>query len=44
MAAQKYKREHIVTLLRQFEARVTNNKETPQACNGAETSLQTYYR
>jgi putative transposase len=42
MAIQKYKPEQIVTLLRQIE--VNMGKTTPQACNEAGITVQTFYR
>ena len=44
MPMKKYKPEQIVTLLRQVEVGLANGKTTPQACNEAEITAQTYYR
>ena len=44
MPMKKYKREQIVTLLRQVEVELGNGKTTPQACKEAEITAQTYYR
>jgi putative transposase len=44
MPMKKYKREQIVTLLRQVEVELANGKTTPQACKEAEITAQTYYR
>jgi Transposase len=44
MAIKRYKPEQIVTLLRQIEVGMANGKPTPQACNEAEITVQTYYR
>jgi putative transposase len=44
MAITRYKPEQIVTLLRQIEVGIANGKPTPQACNEAEITVQTYYR
>lgn len=44
MPMMRYKPEQIVTLLRQIEATVANGKTTPQACEEAEITAQTYYR
>ncbi len=44
MAIQRYKPEQIVTLLRQIEVALGNGKATPQACNEAGITVQTYYR
>jgi putative transposase len=44
MPMKKYKREPIVTLLRQVEVELANGKTTPQACKEAEITPQTYYR
>jgi putative transposase len=44
MPMKKYKREQIVTLLRQVEVELANGKTTPQACKEAEITPQTYYR
>jgi putative transposase len=41
---KRYKAEQIVTLLRQIEVGIANGKPTPQGCNGAEITIQTYYR
>jgi putative transposase len=44
MPMKKYKREQIVTLLRQVEVELANGKTTPQACKEAEITPHTYYR
>jgi transposase-like protein len=44
MPMKRYKPEQIVTLLRQVEVEIANGKTTPQACNEAEITQQTYYR
>ena len=44
MAIQRYKPEQIVTLLRQIEVSIGNGKTTPQACNEAGITVQTFYR
>ena len=44
MPMKRYKAEQIVTLLRQIEVEIANGKTTPQACKGAEITIQTYYR
>src|ERR1700733_12021220 len=44
MPNKRYKAEQIVTLLRQIEVGIANGKPTPQACKGAEITIQTYYR
>ena len=44
MPMKKYKPEQIVTLLWQVEVELANGKTTPQACNEAEITAQTYYR
>ena len=44
MAIKRYKPEQIVTLLRQIEVGIANGKPTPQACNEAGITVQTYYR
>lgn len=44
MAIKRYKAEQIVTLLRQIEVRIAKGKPTPQACNEAAITVQTYYR
>ena len=44
MAIKRYKAEQIVTLLRQIEVGIGNGKTTPQACNEAAITVQTYYR
>jgi putative transposase len=43
MAIQRYKPEQIVTLLRQIEVSIGNGKTTPQACNEAGITVQTFY-
>jgi len=44
MAIQRYKPAQIVSLLRQIEVSIGNGKATPQACNEAGITVQTYYR
>jgi len=44
MPIRKYKPEQIVTLLRQVEVGIANGRTTPQACEEAEITAQTYYR
>ena len=44
MPTRNYKREQIVTILRQIEVQMANGKTTPQACKEAEIHTQTYYR
>ena len=44
MAMKRYKPEQIVNLLRQIEVEIANGKTTPQACQEAEITQQTYYR
>ena len=44
MPIRKYKLEQIVTLLRQVEVGIANGRTTPQACEEAEITAQTYYR
>jgi putative transposase len=44
MATKRFKAEQIVTLLRQIEVELANDKTTPQACKEAEITVQTYYR
>ena len=44
MPVERYKPEQIVTILRQIEVAVANEKTTPQACKEAGISTQTYYR
>jgi len=44
MPMKKYKPEQIVTLLRQVEVELANGKTTPQACQEAAITAQTYYR
>lgn len=44
MSTKRYKPEQIVTLLRQIEVEIANGKTTPQACQEAEITVQTYYR
>lgn len=44
MAKKRHTPERIVTLLRQMEVAVANGKTTPQACQEAEITEQTYYR
>jgi putative transposase len=41
---KRYKPEQIVTLLRQIEVEIANGKTTPQACQQAEITEQTFYR
>ena len=43
MPIKRYKPEQIVTLLRQIEVGIANGEPTPQACNEAEITVQTYY-
>jgi|HubBroStandDraft_2_1064218.scaffolds.fasta_scaffold00045_4 putative transposase len=43
MPTRKYKLEQIVTLLRQVEVELANGKTTPQVCEEAEITAQTYY-
>jgi len=42
--AQRYKPEQIVTMLRQIEVSIANEKTIPQACKEAAISVQTFYR
>ena len=44
MPTKRYKPEQIVTLLRQIEVEIANGKTTPQACQQAEITEQTFYR
>ena len=44
MTKRRHTPEPIVTLLRQVEVGVSNGKSTPQACNEAAMTEQTYYR
>ena len=44
MPMQRYKPEQIVTVLRQIEVAMANEKSTPQACKEAGIHTQTYYR
>jgi putative transposase len=44
MLMKNYKREQIVTLLRQSEVEITKGKTTPQACRDAQITAQTFYR
>jgi len=44
MATKRFQAEQIVTLLRQIEVELANGKTTPQACQEAEITVQTYYR
>jgi hypothetical protein len=44
MPIKRYKAEQIVSLLRQIEVEVANDKSTPQACRDAGVTEQTYYR
>ena len=44
MPTRDYKREQIVTILRQIEVQMANGKTTPQACKEAEIHTRTYYR
>jgi putative transposase len=44
MPMKRYKPEQIVNLLRQIEVEIANGKTTPQACEEAEITQQTYYR
>jgi putative transposase len=43
MAMKRYKPKEIVHLLRRTEVGIANGKTTPQACEEAEITLQTYY-
>ena len=44
MPTERYKPEQIMTLLRQVEVVIANGKLTPQACQEAGISEQTFYR
>ena len=44
MPLKRYKPEQTVTLPRQIEVETANGKTTPQACTGAEITMQTFYR
>jgi putative transposase len=44
MPMRRYEPEQIVNLLRQIEVEIANGKTTPQACQDAEITQQTYYR
>jgi putative transposase len=44
LAIHSYKPEQIVSLLRQIEVSIGNDKTTPQACNEAGITVQTFYR
>ena len=44
MSNTRYKPEQIVTMLRQIEVGVANGKTTPQACQEAGITVQSYYR
>ena len=44
MSTKRYEPEQTVTLLRQVEVEVANGKTTPQACQVAEITVQTYSR
>jgi putative transposase len=44
MPMKRYKPEQIVTMLRQIEVSIANGKTTPQACQEAEITMQTFYR
>ena len=44
MPIKRYKPEQIVTMLRQIEVSIANEKNTPQACKEAEITVQTFYR
>ena len=44
MPIQRYKPEQIVTMLRQIEVGIANGKTTPQACQEAAITVQTFYR
>ena len=44
MSIKRYKAEQIVTLLRQIEVGIANEKTTPQACKEVEITVQNYYR
>jgi hypothetical protein len=43
MAKKRMKPEQVVTLLRQIDVAIANEKTTPQACKEAEVTEQTYY-
>jgi hypothetical protein len=44
MPMKRYKPELIVALLRQIEVENANGKTTPQACQEAAITVQTFYR
>ena len=44
MSIEKNKPEQIVTVLRQIEVQIANEKKVPQACKEAGIHTQTYYR
>ena len=44
MPMEKCKPDQIVTLLRQIEVEIANEKATPQACKETQITVQTYYR
>jgi hypothetical protein len=44
MPIKRYKPEQIVTMLRQIEVSIASEKTTPQGCNEAAITVQTYYR
>ena len=44
MPMQRYKPEQIVTVLRQIEVAMANEKSTPHACKEASIHTQIYYR
>ena len=44
MSIEKNKPEQIVTVLRQIEVQIANEKKVPQACKEAGNHTQTYYR
>jgi hypothetical protein len=44
MPIQRYKPEQVVTMLQQIEVGIANGKTTPQACEEAAITVQTFYR
>ncbi len=42
MPTKRYKAEQVVTILRQIEVGIANGKLTPQACQEAEITVQTF--
>jgi hypothetical protein len=44
MPIRGYKPKQIVTVLRQIAMEIANGKTTPQPCEEAEITQQTYYR